>query len=255
MKTETTVAYTELTDIDKAGASSNTAQIVAPVDAWPSQPKSLLLTRKEKFLWTVFDGTLIALPVALIVKTGLCIYAHNKDAPYVGTSIDSASLLSQGLVQFNQQLVTLFTIVFVTIISTFVKRFALWKAQRGAYLSDLEQLQGSVSLPSTLKLIWSLRSFGLKSILLAAVWSFYYLGSQAVKLEYRLTISDDYRNVNTAIQKPNAPSYFSTDLANVFNESGYDLHLFKTQGAYLDRLNTNFGAVILDQQDSAEGIH
>lgn len=255
MKKDVNVTYTELHDFDTASKPPHHHYTPSTVQAWPTQPKPLILAQKDQVLWTIFDVVLIALPVCLIVKTGLCIYAHIVDKLNTGIYVDSASLLSQGLIQLNAQLVTLFTIVFITIMSTFVKRYALWKAQYGACISDLEQLQGSVSLPSTLKLIWSLRSFGVKSMILALVWSFYYLGSQAVKLEYRLSPSANHHNGNAAVQKPDAPSYFSPDLESLFEKSGYSSHDFKS-GSYLDRLNTQFGAMLLeDQDDQDENLH
>ncbi|KAJ9657144.1 hypothetical protein H2198_004502 [Neophaeococcomyces mojaviensis] len=246
MKKENSAQYTELKDIEDTSGHPVHPETHPAIQAWPTQPKPLSLTRNEQVLWTAFDIVLVALPVLLIIKTGLCIYAYNTDKGFTGVDIDSVSLLTQGLIALNAQLVTLFTIVFVTIMSTFVKRYALWRAQRGAYVSDLEQLQGSVSLPSTLKLIWSLRSFDIRSAILALVWSFYYLGSQAIKLEYRLALSEDYHKVNAAIMKADAPSYFDADLDIFFNKSGFSLQDFRTQRAGLDGLNTNFGAVIVD---------
>jgi hypothetical protein len=90
--------------------------------------------------------------------------------------------------------------------TTTVRRWALYKAQQGAYLSDLEQLHASISLPSTFKMIWSLRSFGALSVGLVFVWSFYYLGSQACKLEYRLTVALPRSKMGLAWPKADYPS-------------------------------------------------
>lgn len=246
------VTCAEVQDLEEPKTPYIDQQNPITFQAWPTQPKALVLAQREQMLYTILDYALIALPVCLIIKTGLCIYAHSKDGGYTGVNIDSVSALSRQLVAFNSQLVTLFTIVFATIVSIFVKRYALWKAQHGAYVADLEQLQGSVSLPSTLKLIWSLRSFGVKSLVLTLVWSFYYLGSQAVKLEYRLSLSEHYHNMDAAIQRSDAPSYFSSNLDSVFEASGYNLFDFKSQLSYLDRLNTNFGSMLLEEQDELE---
>jgi hypothetical protein len=90
--------------------------------------------------------------------------------------------------------------------STMVRRWALYKAQEGAYLAELEQLQASTSLPSTAKMIWSLRRFGIVSSGLLFLWSFYYLGSQACKLEYSLADSKPYHKTGLAMLKPDVPS-------------------------------------------------
>lgn len=259
VKKDVNVSYTELDDFDGTAQDPAHNKPLTPTQAWPTQPKSLAPAHKERILFTALDLALIALPVCLIIKTVLCIYAYRQDKDYTGVNIDEASALSRGLVKANDQLVTLFTIVFVTIMSTFVKRYALWKAQQGASIAELEQLQGSVSLPSTLKLIWSLRSFSVNSLILALTWSFYYLGSQAVKLEYRLSLSADYRPVTAVVQRPDAPSYFTPNLADVLSNDSWYLTYYNSMPmpmqSYLDRLNTNFGATILDDEDSREYVH
>jgi hypothetical protein len=105
-------------------------------------------------------------------------------------------------------LVTLFTIIFVTIIATLVKRYALWKAQLGAKVADLEQYQASTSLPSTLKMIVLLRAFHWMSLLLVFTWSWYYLGSQAVSREYVFQVSSSYYNTRIFYQSTETPSIF-----------------------------------------------
>jgi hypothetical protein len=111
------------------------------------------------------------------------------------------------------QLVTLFTIIFMTTIATLVKRFALWKAQEGATIAELEQYQASISLPSTIKMIVLLRAFTLASFGLVFVWSWYYLGSQAVSREYTFQLSS--KKTHTQLIFPNAevPSAFENATA------------------------------------------
>lgn len=250
MKSEVEISCAESRDSDEFKQGQSHPDVRPIVNAWPTEPKPLTQSTEERGLWAAYDGALIALPVLLMIKTGLCVYAYNRDKVYSGTSIDSASYMSSALVNLNSQLVTLFTIVFVTIISTFVKRFALWKAQKGAYVTDLEQLQGSVSLPSTLKLVWSLRSFGLQSVLLVLVWSFYYLGSQAVKMEYQLSPSDRPHQIKAAVQRSDAPSYFDSDPSTIYNLSGYtpeDPQFTFRNGSDIDRLNIYFQALQLEK--------
>ena len=135
-------------------------------NGWPVQPVPLAENRWKSTWLNIYDAILITMPFLLITKIALVIAAWNKDLSQAGYYIDEVSLPTTNLISFNDQLVTLITIIFVTIISTFVKKLALWKAQKGAYVSDLEQLQGSVSLPSTIKLIWSLRAFSATSLCL-----------------------------------------------------------------------------------------
>jgi hypothetical protein len=123
------------------------------------------------------------------------------------------------------QLTTAFTIAFVTICSTMVKRWALYKAERGGYLAELEQLQSSTSLPSTAKMIWSLRRFGMLSGGLIFLWSFYYLGSQACQREYQLVDSKPYRKLRIAIAEPTLPSQFA--VANMSSaDNSEDLQIY-----------------------------
>ena len=108
----------------------------------------------------------------------------------------------------NEQLVTLFTIIFVTTISTVVKRFALYKAQIGASVASLEQYQASVSLPSSLKMIVLLRAWNWTSLLLIFVWSWYYLGSQAAQREYSYRVSSSAKNTVLISPSAQVPSDF-----------------------------------------------
>jgi hypothetical protein len=96
----------------------------------------------------------------------------------------------------------------MTTIATLVKRFALWKAQEGATIAELEQYQASISLPSTIKMIVLLRVFSLASFALVFIWSWYYLGSQAVSREY--TFQTSSRKIDTKLIFPSAevPSTF-----------------------------------------------
>ena len=109
--------------------------------------------------------------------------------------------------------------------TTFVRRLALWKAQKGAYIGQLEQLQASISLPSTIKTVWSLRAFSFTSIALVSVWSFYYLGSQACKEEFRYQDSARFRKMWAAVQNSNAPSLFQNHTDVVSSSTLSDLNL------------------------------
>jgi hypothetical protein len=115
------------------------------------------------------------------------------------------------------QLATLFTIIFVTIVATCVKRYTLWKAQKGAALAKLEQLQASVSLTNTIKMIFLLRAFSWTSVALILVWSWYYLGSQAAQREYVYRQGPSQYHRTVFFQSATAPSSFSnsSDLSDV----------------------------------------
>jgi hypothetical protein len=111
------------------------------------------------------------------------------------------------------QLATLFPVLFITVMTTTVRRWALYKAQTGAYLVELEQLHSSISLPSTIKLVWSLRSFGKLSAGLVFVWSFYYADSQAQKGEYVRVEEKPLQMMSLAWLRSDLPSRLGVNMA------------------------------------------
>jgi hypothetical protein len=90
----------------------------------------------------------------------------------------------------------------MTTMATLFKRFALWKAQEGATVAELEQYQASTSLPSTVKMVVLLRAFSWTSAGLVLLWSWFYLGSQAVSREFAYRDSGPYDN--TILMSPDA---------------------------------------------------
>lgn len=177
---------------------------------WRCEPSSLEDNRLDRFIFALWDVLLVAIPIALIIKIGLCIYCYHRDEDHRGTTIDMTSGMTKVLIDINEQMVTLFTVIFAAIMATLVRRYALYKAERGAYLSELEQLQGSISVTGTLKMIWSLRAWKLTSVILCIVWAFYYLGSQAAKREFVLADSADYKNIPALVASFNGPSGFAS---------------------------------------------
>lgn len=101
----------------------------------------------------------------------------------------------------------------MTTIATLFKRFALWKAQEGATVAELEQYQASTSLPGTLKMIVLLRAFSWTSVGLVALWSWFYLGSQAVSREYQLALSKDFTSQELVFPSAEALSSFEGSVA------------------------------------------
>ncbi|KAK5103811.1 hypothetical protein LTS08_003232 [Lithohypha guttulata] len=209
----TTVQLTDLSsqrESEQDLVANENTQDVLPTKSWPQEPVPLVPEKTVSLMQNALDAGMVILSLLLIAKIALVIYAWKKDSIWSGGYIDLVSGLTTSLIEFNSQMVTAFTIVFVTIISTLVKRYALFKAEKGAYISDLEQLQGSVSLPSTFKLIWSLRAFSTQSVALVGIWCFYYLGSQASQREYALVTSNSYKKVPVGIPGPDYVSGFSS---------------------------------------------
>lgn len=129
------------------------------------------------------------------------------------------------------QMVTAFTIVFVAIMATTIRRYALYKAQNGAYVSDLEQLHASISLPDTVKMIFFLRKFSFITVALIVVWCFYYLGCQAQEWEYTFALSGSWYNTQAAYANDAAIFHFS----GVREEPGSTIDFINTKmKTYLD---------------------
>lgn len=180
---------------------------------WPAEPVPLTPEPTTERWLLAYDIALCVIPLALIAKAVMCIVASVIDKKNTGWDVDKVHALTIYLLKFNHQLTTIFTVVFVLIITTLVRRLALFMAQEGsATVAKLEQLQASISLPGTLKAIWSLRSFGRTSCILLFVWGWFYLGSQAVTSEYKYKTSAAHRKVPMA--------YFSTERPSLFYANG-----------------------------------
>lgn len=174
-------------------ASEPHSPIIQHVKNWPSTPLPTRYTKQIELMLTLYDVILVIIPILLIVKAITCVVAAKKDFDnkHYGLYIEYASALSQKLVLANAQLSTIFTILFLVIMGTFFKRLALWKAQRGAKLAEVELLQASISPTGTLRMIAALRMFTVMSLLVASVWVWYYVGSQA--MVYEFTLRDSFK--------------------------------------------------------------
>lgn len=195
---------------------------------WPAEPHALTPEPATERWLLAFDVALCLVPLALIAKAVLCIVASVIDKGARGYLIDEVHALTLYLIRFNHQvtnqlplsdiqrqlsnilqLTTIFTVVFILIITIVVRRLALYKAQEGATVAKLEQLQASISLPGTLKAIWSLRAFTSRtSAILLMIWGWFYLGSQATTSEYEYRNSDAFWNVPIAFFSPEKSSLF-----------------------------------------------
>jgi hypothetical protein len=138
---------------------------------WPAEPHSLLPSKFSSILSLLYDMALCMAPIALLIKCALVVLASHWDAQNTGQVGSQATKLTRNLLHFNEQLVTLFTIIFVTTVACFVKRLALWKAERGASVSTLEQIQASVSMTGTLNAIYQLQAWRWSSLGLVVLWS------------------------------------------------------------------------------------
>lgn len=67
------------------------------------EPRHLTEDQFWETLYDALDYGIVAITIALLVKTSLCIYAYYHDAPNRGLTLDAASLLSRGLIYLNGQ--------------------------------------------------------------------------------------------------------------------------------------------------------
>lgn len=125
-----------------------------------------------------------------------------------------------------------------------VRRYALYKAQIGASVTQLEQYQASISLPSTLKMVVLLRAWNWVSLLLIFIWSWYYLGSQAAQREYTYVLSTPAVDTRVGFQVSNGPSMFD----NYANITSMDQK--STDGRWLSSFTT-LGDEASDMEGSA----
>lgn len=95
--TSVTVNTVESHQDDDEATQSTTPQ------QWPVEPGSLVADRQYDIFMTVYDSFLCAIPLFLIAKTSLCIYAHNLDKYHSGYTIDAVSRLTIFLLNFNDQ--------------------------------------------------------------------------------------------------------------------------------------------------------
>ncbi|OAG40014.1 hypothetical protein AYO21_05695 [Fonsecaea monophora] len=186
-----------------------------PLREWPQEPVPITNEPVVERCLDAVDVILCLLPCVLIIKAGLCVLASEIDKTHVGASIDKTSQLTLRLIEFNNQLTTIFTIIFIVIVSTTVRRYALWKAEKGATLGEIEQLHASISLTATLKAIWSLRRFTLTGLSLVFLWSWYYVGSQAASREYSYRDSASFGTQSVAFLSSNAVSPFQGDQIDI----------------------------------------
>ncbi|KAK5096205.1 hypothetical protein LTS08_007811 [Lithohypha guttulata] len=209
---DTAVTTVELQDLPSIAERHEETHLIQPdIEAWPKEPLPIEGDRISRLVNKLIDAALLTISAALVVKAGLVILAWRPNVPvYVpGTPPLARTVALANLYNLNAQLITLFTIIFVTTVSTLLRRYALWKAQKGSYISELEQLQGSMSVTSTLTLIWSLRSWSTTSVGLVVVWTFYYLGSQANKRELMPVNSESFHSIPLGFMGPNYPSWFA----------------------------------------------
>lgn len=73
-------------------------------EGWPMQPKPLVSRKPMEAAMDVYDVLLCAIPIALIVKTTLCIVAHRREKIYGGDfDIRLTTSLTLSLVSLNKQ--------------------------------------------------------------------------------------------------------------------------------------------------------
>ncbi|KAL6234936.1 hypothetical protein BDW75DRAFT_210894 [Aspergillus navahoensis] len=136
---------------------------------WPKSPRPLKNNARSALLPTVFDAVLACFPFAFVVLAILAIHLDGNEISNYGETIIQATRLGP----------TVFPIVFAAVVSSLMRSYGLWKAQNGAKLGHLEQLNGSTSFAGTLSSILALRQLSILSVSVLLLWALSPLGGQS----------------------------------------------------------------------------
>jgi hypothetical protein len=102
-------SFVQLTELGTSMTPSQSTSIQdqpknpAPPGSWSQDPQQLRSDRKYELMMEVYDIFLCFMPVLLIGKIGLVIYASKIDAQHHGNTIDLTSTLTFNLASLNGQ--------------------------------------------------------------------------------------------------------------------------------------------------------
>ncbi|RDW65897.1 uncharacterized protein DSM5745_09636 [Aspergillus mulundensis] len=137
-------------------------------DGWPIHIRKLRSKAREDKLSTALSLVIAGFPGAFLVLAVLVIRLNGKELSNYGDKIIQATRLGP----------TVFPIVFAAIVGSLMRSWALWKAQNGAALGLLEQMNGSTSFACTIELAIALRPHSLLVIPILLLWAMSPLGGQ-----------------------------------------------------------------------------
>ncbi|KAL4778133.1 hypothetical protein BJX76DRAFT_363018 [Aspergillus varians] len=109
---------------------------------WPDQPQKLKSNARENKIATAINTILTCLPLLSLALAISVIVVHGREV----------SEHRDVVIQETRLGPTVFPIIFAAIVSSMMRSYALWKAQNGAALGLIEQLNGSPSFAGTIEL-------------------------------------------------------------------------------------------------------
>ncbi|KAF2273229.1 uncharacterized protein EI97DRAFT_164893 [Westerdykella ornata] len=132
-------------------------------------PKRLAIRGWGYWGVVLLDIGLALIPVSFIVLSALCLSLHHHPKSPWGEKVKQAVLFSP----------TVFSIMYAAIMGKLLRRFGVYRAERGVRLKTLERLIGSQSVYSAIERQVGLRSIDLLGLSLIVLWSISPLGGQA----------------------------------------------------------------------------
>jgi hypothetical protein len=116
------------------------------------------------------DALLTLTPCLFLVLSFLALSANNQPVSLPrGQIVEQAAKLGP----------TLFPVIFAAIVGRLMRTYALWRAERGASLGILEQLNGSQNVLAALERAILLPGLGFLSIVIVLLWALSPLGGQS----------------------------------------------------------------------------
>ncbi|KAL4908310.1 hypothetical protein BDW74DRAFT_99448 [Aspergillus multicolor] len=137
-------------------------------EGWPTHSRKLRSKAREDKFITALSLVIACFPGAFIALAVLVIGLDGKELSRYGDTIIQATRLGP----------TVFPIVFAAIVGSLMRNWALWKAQNGAALGTLEQMNGSTSFAGTIELAIALRPRDLLILPILLLWAMSPLGGQ-----------------------------------------------------------------------------
>ncbi|KAL2821317.1 hypothetical protein BDW59DRAFT_174183 [Aspergillus cavernicola] len=137
-------------------------------EGWPDQPQRLKSNASENKLSTAINCILAFLPLIFLGLAVLVLAINGREVNERRDAVIQATRLGP----------TVFPIVFAAIVGSMMRNYALWRAQNGAALGLIEQLNGSTSFAGTIELALALRHRDLLMIPILLLWAMSPLGGQ-----------------------------------------------------------------------------
>ncbi|KAI9788567.1 MAG: hypothetical protein M1816_006816 [Peltula sp. TS41687] len=190
-----------------AGLETRRKSTSLSISKWLSRPQKLQRCSVKETIGHAFNLILVLLPVSFIVIGALAASLNGKIA------LRNHQLKwARNLLWFTSTLgVTIYPILFATVMSRALKQIALWTAERGEKLGRIEQLMGSGTVFGSLSTQIALRGYNVLGLTLVAVWLLSPLGGQASLRLIEITNAVYYEKSRISYMNTERRSLMSTN--------------------------------------------